>query len=157
MIVNDFRLTLWGGAGASPGALRNFCRNVQPCRHRQGFYDFPDKIPCANVIGRVQVTVIDLPRSKPTDTVIVIHTALNFSCAVVCQAGSIPCVDMGYSDPNTVYLTCHHTLYIPTLPQMKPLPPASVSLSAVQVQLLEYHYVDMEFFRNPRDESCCLY
>ena len=101
--------------------------------------------------------MIDLPRSKLTDTVIVIHTTLNFSCAVVCQAGSVPCVDMRYTGPHTVYLTCHHTLYIPTLPQVKPLPPAYASLSAAHVQLLEYHYVHMEFFRNRRDESCCLY
>ena len=122
MIVNDFRLTLWGGAGASPGTFRNFCRNAQPCRCRQGFYDFSYEISCSDVVGRTQITVVDLARLELADAVIVL-VPYNIPGAVIGQLGSISGVYVGDTDSEPVYLTGNHALYIPALPQMEPLAP----------------------------------
>ena len=107
------------GAGASPGAFRNFCRNVHPCRYRHGFEYLTNIISCANIVRGIQVTVVYLAGGKPADTVIVIDASFHFSGTVERQRGCIPCAYMGHADSETVGFACHHALDFPAFPQMQ--------------------------------------
>jgi len=43
---------------------RDFCRQCRPLRLRNGFYVFPDKISCSDIVRRRQVAVVFSPVRK---------------------------------------------------------------------------------------------
>ena len=78
------------GAGASPTALRDFCLNEQPYRHWQGFYEFPNEIPGADVVACIKVAVVNLAILKLADAVVAVSAlgllaSKDFTAAVICE------------------------------------------------------------------------
>ena len=131
---------------------RDFCLDRQPLLCRSGLFVHTDEIPCSDVIGCRQVTVIPFSRRKGAEGMVVFipcHSAR----PVKCEGGSVDCTDTRGTNAKACSHIRYAVLYTVLPPHRDTLRLRAVD-PAFHVQMFKHDDLRMVFHSERHDADC---